>query len=336
MNIQKRLARKVIFPFITGLGMEKILRSGATGSTINLMFHGVSSNDSSSFSPRHIQANQFERLLRYLKKEFLIISLSEAFEMNRSGSRPEKKCITISFDDGYRNNLTNALPLLSQYGVKTTFFISGICTEPMETRVLWADIIACLKKFHWHEVIHFGEKVFVNFLEEPTGIHLENYIKTMNPAGRTANLETLVSKFDLNNKIRSIPAEWWQIMDKAELKELSISPLVEIASHGYNHYNLGDIERTEAYADMQKSKVLLEGAVEKEIDMIAYPDGSYTPETKDDAAQIGFVNQLAVKYRYPEDRIDQRILNRYGVSATTTYHSNVFFINKAFKSMGYN
>jgi peptidoglycan/xylan/chitin deacetylase (PgdA/CDA1 family) len=336
MNIQKRLARKVIFPVITSLGLEKTLRNSAKNSTVNLMFHGVSKGDSSSFSPRHIEASQFERILQYLKKEFTIISLSEAFEIYRTGKRPEKKCVTVSFDDGYRNNLSNALPLLSKHGIKTTFFISGVCAEPMDIRVLWADIIACLKKFHQSDIIPFGEKKFVNFLEEPTGIHLDSYIKTMKPEDRTANLKSLISRFDLNNKLMSIPAEWWEILDKSELQELALSPLVEIASHGYDHYNLGDIGRAEAYADMEKSKVLLESAIGKKVDMIAYPDGSYTPEIKDDAAQIGFVKQLAVKYRYPEDRTDQRILNRYGVSATTTYHSNVFFINKAFKSMGFN
>jgi len=33
---------------------------------------------------------------------------------------------------------------------------------------------------------------------------------------------------------------------------------------------------------------------------------------------------------------DPRILNRHGISATTTFESNIFMINKAFKSKGYN
>jgi peptidoglycan/xylan/chitin deacetylase (PgdA/CDA1 family) len=336
MNIQKRLARKVIFPFITGLGIEKMLRSGASGSTVNLMFHGVSSSDSSSFSPRHIQASQFERLLRYLKKEFLIIGLSEAFEMYRTGVRPEKKSITISFDDGYRNNLTIALPLLSRYGIKTTFFISGICTESMEVRVLWADIIACLKKFHGTEAIQLGGNKFVNFLEEPTGNHLERYIKTMNPKDRTANLESLISRFDLNNELSALPSEWWELMDKSDIQELAASPIVEIGSHGFNHYNLGDIDRSEAYSDMERSKIKLEEAISKKVDSIAFPDGSYSPETKDDAEKIGYNKQLAVRYKFTQDNADPRILNRYGVSSTTTFDSIVFFINKSFKSFGYN
>ena len=40
--------------------------------------------------------------------------------------RYTKKTITISFDDGFANNLNVALPILEKYDIPVTFFVSGI------------------------------------------------------------------------------------------------------------------------------------------------------------------------------------------------------------------
>ena len=45
-------------------------------------------------------------------------------QKNEYEKQLKKKYVTISFDDGFINNLTNALPLLEKYNVPATFFIS--------------------------------------------------------------------------------------------------------------------------------------------------------------------------------------------------------------------
>ena len=83
--------------------------------------------------------------------------------MLRTIIKPKRKTLTISFDDGYRNNLHNALPLLEKYNMKATFFVSGVCTEVMKIRALWTDIISCLKYFHKDQIIELGNRRFENF-----------------------------------------------------------------------------------------------------------------------------------------------------------------------------
>ncbi|NQV02516.1 MAG: hypothetical protein HQ542_07720, partial [Bacteroidia bacterium] len=88
--------------------------------------------------------------------------------------------------------------------------------------------------------------------------------------------------------------------------------------------------------ELNTSKALLEETTQKDITMIAYPDGSYSSEVKDLAEQSGYDNQLAVKYRCTDDLTDSRILPRFGIAVTTTFESNMFFINKAFNTLGFN
>jgi peptidoglycan/xylan/chitin deacetylase (PgdA/CDA1 family) len=63
----------------------------------------------------------FERQLAYLKKNgWRSFTMREAYEM-RNELPP--KSVVITFDDGYRDNLTQALPLLEKYDFKATIYL---------------------------------------------------------------------------------------------------------------------------------------------------------------------------------------------------------------------
>ena len=85
-----------------------------------------------------------------------------------------------------------------------------------------------------------------------------------------------------------MPEEIWKLMDKEALIKFSQSKVIEIGSHGHWHFNLGDFKINEAKLELEKSKQLLEKAIGKSIDMIAYPDGSYTEGVKDVAQKLGY------------------------------------------------
>jgi peptidoglycan/xylan/chitin deacetylase (PgdA/CDA1 family) len=315
---------------------DRIIRKIAGHSILNVMYHGVVQKNSNYFSPRHITKEQFEKQLRYFTGEFDIISLSEAFEYKRNGFKPKRKTITISFDDGYVNNLHTALPILEKYNIKTTFFISGICTEEVEIRALWADILACLMLTHRNDVIEYEDKKFDHFIEVDSKISLSDFVKSCEPGDRYRFLYYLISKYDLKNEIKRIPEEIWKILDKEELVELSHSHIVDIGSHGYGHFNLANINIADARKEIESSKTALQEVVNKEIIGIAFPDGSYNDEIKDLTEQAGYRYQMAVDYRLSSDKNDLRILNRHGISSTTTFDANILLLNYAFKSKGYN
>jgi len=336
MKISKKIARKFVFPAMINLGFEKRLRQLSGTSILNLMYHGVVPLSNPSFSPRHISSEQFEQHLKYFIQDFEILSLPEAFENYRNNIKTKRKALTISFDDGYKNNLNYALPLLEKYNIKTTFFISGVCAEEMEVRTLWSDMIACLSYFFRNEIIEIENFCFVNTFDKSAKLNISDFIKTLMPSDRERVLAMLINKYGLNDKLKQIPSTYWELMNKEDIQKLAFSGIAAVGSHGYLHYNLGIIGKSESASEMKKSKELLEGALNRNIDMIAYPDGSYTNEVKDQAEELGYDKQLAVNYKCNDDFTDKRILNRHGLSSTTTFESNMFFLNKSFLSKGYN
>lgn len=335
MNILKELNRNVASPLMMILGGDRFIRSFASGSILNVMYHGVTRNNTNYFSPRHISSDQFERHLKYFSKEFNVISLSEAFRYQNEKYRPERKTLTISFDDGYRNNLYTALPLLEKYNLKATFFISGVCTEEMKLRTLWTDIISTLSYFHRDKIIELRNRRFKNLKDTETRISLGDFLASCEKSVLNDCLNQLMSKYDLENEINTLPDETWKLLDCDELRELSSSPLAETGSHGYSHYKLAEIELATAAHELELSKESLQNVIDKEVNIVAYPFGSYNEAIKDLAEKLGYTHQLAVDYISADDVTDQRILNRHGVPSTTTYEANILLLNNAFRKKGF-
>ncbi len=335
MNLLKKASRKVIFPYLMNLRVDKFFRKLTHNSILNIMYHGVVNKNSNYFSSSHITAEQFEEHLKYFSDEFDVIGISQAFEYAESNYKPERNTITISFDDGYRNNLYVALPLLKKYNIQTTFFISSMCTQEMDIRILWSDIVACLDYFHKDDIIELDNRRFKNLVDIESKISLADFLKTSEPASRDNYLDFLVLKYDIKRKLDSIPSEVWKLLTGEELKELSRADIVEIGSHGHLHYNLADVGSAVAKRELEYSKELLQNIVGKEINSVAYPDGSYNNETKNIAENLGYKYQMAVNYHCPDDSTDPRILNRHSISSTTTFESNMLLMNLAFKYKGF-
>jgi len=66
----------------------------------------------------------FAGQLDYLKQFGDFISLGNAVEMIEAGGAIDGRYFCITFDDGFKNNLTNAAPILVENDVPATFFLT--------------------------------------------------------------------------------------------------------------------------------------------------------------------------------------------------------------------
>lgn len=335
MSLSKQLARKFAFPILNAIGFDKIIRNRSKHSRLVLMFHGVSSKDTTWFSPRHMEVHQFEQLMVYLKNNFTILTAKEmAAEKLEEKSEQKKKSICITFDDGYWNNLTIVLPILEKYSIPATFFISTICPYNPKEWTLWADAVSALQKVGHNHLLEIKGLSFTNGVAA-NGKTVVEAIKELSCQERDTLLQGWYEKYKLEELLLKMDKEIWQMMNIEELKRFAKSPMVAIGSHGHMHYNLGKISHEEALADVEMSKALLEEWLGERIDQIAFPDGSYTEQLKDSLFEKGIKHQYAVNYNSDSERSDRKIIDRFGVSSTTTLHANIFHINKAFQKHGF-
>ena len=86
---------------------------------------------------------RFEQHVRFLAREFDAVPLSEAVERLRTG-RARGDEIVVTFDDGFRNHLDNAAPILAEHGIRACFFLvtDFVGASDAETRRF------CRERFH--------------------------------------------------------------------------------------------------------------------------------------------------------------------------------------------
>ncbi len=65
----------------------------------------------------------FARQIAWLTRRFEIVSLAEAQRRVRSG-RNTRRCVSITFDDGYAENCQGAVPLLVRKQIPCTYFVT--------------------------------------------------------------------------------------------------------------------------------------------------------------------------------------------------------------------
>ena len=88
-----------------------------------LVYHSISSPAEPMVGDIDISPARFAQQLAWLKKTNRVVRLDETL---RSASR---RAIAITFDDGYRDNLTTALPLLEKFNLPMTLFVVAGCVN---------------------------------------------------------------------------------------------------------------------------------------------------------------------------------------------------------------
>ncbi len=73
--------------------------------------------------PLEPDARTFDRMLGWISSQFRVLDPLEACERLYDGTLPSRPAI-LSFDDGYRDNFTIALPILERHGMRAVFFVA--------------------------------------------------------------------------------------------------------------------------------------------------------------------------------------------------------------------
>jgi peptidoglycan/xylan/chitin deacetylase (PgdA/CDA1 family) len=105
--------------------------------TYVMVFHRVL-RESDHLFPEHPTASEFELLLRRMKTFVDFEGLNDIETSLGNGRRTGARAV-VTFDDGYLDNLTVALPVLKKLNIPATFFVS---TAYLDGGLMFNDVIA--------------------------------------------------------------------------------------------------------------------------------------------------------------------------------------------------
>ncbi len=220
-------------------------------------------------------ADLFRAQLRWLKRHFSVQGL-EGLRRWYDGKRPAepKPAVLLTFDDGYRNNLTVAAPILKEEGVPALFFLTtGLIGT---TNVLWNDEVR-VRVLHWPEAE----------IAMPSGGNSVAPVETaarralsdkINQACKQLTEQRLGEYLEyLREKTPSVGVmddpEARAFLTWDEARDLARSGF-EIGSHTVSHPILSRIDQGRVRAELRESKAALERELGQPCRALAYPNGT--------------------------------------------------------------
>lgn len=120
-----------------------------------LMYHHVGLPRAGRFS---VTPAQFAEQLKWLRDQgYHSVSIDDIAAALQGGPPLPPKPIAITFDDGWSDQYDIALPLLSEFGFKATFFVVSGWVGRGSTLMTWTELRDLRARGHWigsHSVTH--------------------------------------------------------------------------------------------------------------------------------------------------------------------------------------
>lgn len=231
-----------------------------------------------------VTVSVFDWQMALLAREFNVLSLDQAVRRLAAGTLPAR-AVCVSFDDGYRDNLDLALPVLQRHGLPATFFIA---TDYLDGGAMWND---CLIE----AIARAGEGSL-----DLSDLGLERYA-LHGVADRYATVGRLLPalKHLENAQRRDVVAA---VMERCKLQrapDLMLSPEgvralhaagMAIGAHTCSHPILTRLDPASARREMADGRDRLEAMIDAPVRLFAYPNGK--PGEDYDAHHVAMAREL--------------------------------------------
>lgn len=275
-----------------------------------LMYHRVLSSDDRRRTASHnaicVSAETFARHMAVLSRHFVPLS-AEQFHDHLARHVPfPNRSVLITFDDGWRDNYTHALPILRRHGLPALVFLPASYVG--SGRLFWQEALVHLLT-HAGAVARRGasERQRLMTLLQPFG--LEGTLSVTGPAARAAIVEAVGGlKAIARDRTEDLIAQLCSTLgvnpsaltdtdafiDDAQLDEMAGAGIT-FGGHGVDHLLLTQVPEPSAEQEIRGSKAYVDERLRPKVSCFSYPNGYLNEFVVSAVRRAGF--QLAVTTR---------------------------------------
>jgi peptidoglycan/xylan/chitin deacetylase (PgdA/CDA1 family) len=211
-----------------------------------------------------------ETIETLLELGFDLVSLDQAVAILAQGghSRP---FAALTFDDGYRDNLEYAEPVLRRYGAPYAIYVAPGFADGA-VRAWWEDLETAIQ--HLPRVaVRLGDESFDLQTRDAAeknaaGDFLAPRLRLRPDAEARATAAALLAQAGIE-----VPPGDPSFMDWDEIRGLAASPLCAIGAHTLTHPRLAGLAPDEARHEMSEAKRRIEAELGLPVRHFAYPYG---------------------------------------------------------------
>ena len=250
-----------------------------------LIFHRVHAATDPLF-PNETTADTFEAQLRWVSEWFNVMPLGAAVDALAEGALPERP-LSVTFDDGYADNCTVALPILKRLGLTATFFLTS---GYLNGGRMWNDTVI--------EAVRVSPAV-LDLEAVGLGIHALDSLEARRRAidwlleklkYLPAKLRTERAKLIADRSGAALPEGMMLTHD--QVRDL-VEAGMEIGAHTVTHPILANLSDDEARHEIVEGRRLLESIARAPVTLFAYPNGK--PGRDYTAAHVAIVREAGFK-----------------------------------------
>jgi peptidoglycan/xylan/chitin deacetylase (PgdA/CDA1 family) len=273
-----------------------------------LMYHRIALDDIDPWqlcvSPQNFAAQM--EVLRRRRQPMRLTELTRELEHGRC----PRGAVVVTFDDGYRDNLLAALPVLEAFDVPATVF----CTAGVVGREepFWWDRLAVLllgpqplpPALHLdvgdhHQHIELQAAASYDAVERaadrrrqndeaPASARLAFYREVWGWLRPLAESDRALALEQIARWSTQADGDVAPPLSREQAQALAASPLVAIGAHSVTHAALSTLTPSAQRAEIMQSKVQLEALVGRPVVSFAYPFGDQGADTAALVRESGF------------------------------------------------
>lgn len=261
-----------------------------------------------------LDITMFRHQIEFMKKNFNVVTMEQVIDAAEKKSSLPENALLLTFDDGYIDNYTFALPILEEFGVQGSFFIPGktFSTHQLldvnkihymlassDINELVEDIKKEMDYYRGGEFDYaptdelFYKYAVANRYDAKETIFVKRMLQTVLPE----RLRNIISS-NLFEKYVGVTEE--TLAHELYMTEEQIYTMKRhgmfIGVHGYDHYWLGNLTQEQLERDITKALEVLDGFIDKKHWVMNYPYGNYNQGVIELIKSKGACLGLTTKY----------------------------------------
>lgn len=244
-----------------------------------LAYHGVTDAPSEgieNFSGKHVSAEEFRGHMDFISDRMHPVTLRQMARALATGDPLPARAIAVTFDDSYRNVHDVALPIMREYGVPATFFVTSGFVDT--GHMFWTDALEfAINTSTVDEVaLSLAGSVRTWDLRSKEAkiravVEVKAYLKTVARSERDHILSELTELTCSREDHGSVPN--YRNLTALQVKSLSSPPHYEVGGHSVNHEILAYLDDDELNVEIKTCVGTLGEMTGLAVDLFSYPEG---------------------------------------------------------------
>lgn len=278
-------------------------RRALRGKAVVLMYHRVLDDAERAASASHpalvVSRRTFERQMRWLRGWFSVLSLEEFARQVERGEPFARPSCLVTFDDGWRDNYTNAFPALRREGLPALIFLPFAYIG--DTRLFWQEALT-------HLLLRLARdcgrrQTGVDGIEElfrragletiPGGSEEDRRGEVACAVARMKSVPVAETERLVGDLAAAAGVEMCELaridgfMSWQQVEEMSRAGIA-FGAHGVNHRLLTQVGDEEVEAEIGGSREALAGRFPGTVPTFSYPNGYLTPDVVEKVRGAGY------------------------------------------------